>query len=192
MRHGTTRAGFLAGTAGLIGGGALLGAPAAHAASPGDVAILNFALTLEELEAAFYAEAVTRNGLTGDVLAAAKELGDHEVQHVAALRQVLGSAAIAKPTFDFGGTTASQTAFLAAAVKLEDLGVRAYKGQAPLIEDTAILKSALAIHTVEARHAALMRRLAGNVPAPRAVDPPLSRTQVLAEVAKTGFLVPTG
>ena len=137
-------------------------------ALPGDVVdVLNFALTLEELEAEFYTRGVAAAGLlpadTRDVF---DQIRKHEVAHVAFLRQTLGSHAIAKPTFDFtaGGQfgdvfTNGQT-FAALAQAFEDTGVRAYKGQAAvLIPRPAVLEAALKIHSVEARHAAEVRRL---------------------------------
>lgn len=193
-RIGHTRGAFLGRAAvaagGLMGGGAVLGAlpPVAAAQSGGDVDILNFALTLEELETAFYADALAKAGLKGDTAAAAKEIGAHEAAHVAALRKALGSKAIAKPAFDFGGATAGEAAFLKTAVTLEDTGVAAYKGQAPLIDDPKILAAALSIHSVEAKHAAWVRRLSKGAPSPAAFEGPKTKAQVLAAVQATGFL----
>jgi rubrerythrin len=193
-RVGHTRGGFLGRAAvaagGLMGGGAVLGAlpSVASAQSSGDVDILNFALTLEELETAFYADALAKAGLKGDTAAAAKEIGAHEAAHVAALRKALGGKAIAKPAFDFGSATANEAAFLKTAVTLEDTGVAAYKGQAPLIDDPKILAAALSIHSVEAKHAAWVRRLSKGDPSPAAFEGPKTKAQVLAAVQATGFL----
>jgi rubrerythrin len=193
-RVGHTRGAFLGRAAvaagGLMGGGAVLGAlpSVAGAQSGGDVDILNFALTLEELETAFYADALAKAGLKGDTLAAAKEIGAHEAAHVAALRKALGSKAIAKPAFAFGGATAGEAAFLKTAITLEDTGVAAYKGQAPLIDDAKVLAAALSIHSVEAKHAAWVRRLAKGDPSPAAFEGPKTKAQVLAAVQATGFL----
>ena len=119
----------------LIGGGVLLSGLAAPAlAKPSkrqDVAILNYALTLEYLEAAFYTEAVSKGAIGGDALAAAKIVRDHEQAHVKALKQALGRAAVKKPKFDLKNTTGDQGTFLATAVALEDTGVAAYAGQGP-------------------------------------------------------------
>ncbi len=193
-RVGHTRGAFFGRAAvaagGLMGGGAVLGAlpSVAAAQSQTDVDILNFALTLEELETAFYADALAKAGLKGDAAAAAQEIGAHEAAHVAALRKALGAKAIAKPTFDFGSATASESAFLKTAVTLEDTGVAAYKGQAPLIQDAKILAAALSIHSVEAKHAAWVRRLVKGNPAPAAFEGPKTMAQVLAAVKATGFL----
>ena len=187
-----TRAGLLG--SGLAGGAALLGllAPRASAAtlSKGDIAILNFALTLEYLEATFYTRAENGGALSGELATFASVVGAHERAHVAALQKVLGRRAVKKPRFDFRGTTASASKFAATAQKLEDTGVAAYKGQAPKIRSDAILEAALAIHAVEARHAAWIRDINGAPPAPTAFDQPKTRGQILAAVAATHFIVP--
>jgi hypothetical protein len=177
-------------TGGLVGGAALLALrpEVAGAQTRGDIAILNFALTLEELEAAFYADAKQRAGLTGPAAEFADVAGVHEAAHVQALRGVLGDAAIAKPAFDFSSTNTSPAAFLETAIALEDVGVRAYKGQADRIRALPVLRAALAIHSVEARHAAWARYLAGQPPVTSAVEPPLRRASVLRIVAETGFI----
>ncbi len=193
-RFADSRAGFLRKSAlafgGVIGGGAALGALAspAGAATTGDVAILNYALTLEYLEAAFYTEAARMGALQGDLGTYARVVGAHERAHVTALQKALGSAAVKKPTFDFKGTTESESAFRKTAQVLEDTGVMAYAGQAPLVDSDAVLGAALAIHTVEARHAAWIRNLNGAKPAPVAFDKAKSMQQVLAIVTATGFI----
>jgi rubrerythrin len=192
---GDSRARFLAKAGmfggGLLGSGALLGlaADGAQAATKGDISILNFALTLEYLEAAFYAEANKMGALSGETKLFAKVVAAHEATHVATLKQVLGSAAVKSPKFNFRGTTESASKFRATAQTLEDTGVSAYKGQAPKIRSDAYLAAALAIHTVEARHAAWIREIRGASPAPAAFDKPLTKKQVLSAVAGTRFIV---
>jgi hypothetical protein len=205
--QGDTRARFLA-KAGMFGGGAfggaaLLGLTAESASAQtanSDVAILNFALTLEYLEAAFYTEAEKMLNLSGELALFTRVVGGvgglspgvggaHARAHVSALRSVLGSKAVKKPKFNFRGTTESESKYRATSQVLEDTGVKAYKGQAPLIKSNAILASALAIHAVEARHASWIRDLNGAPPAPTAFDKPLSKSAVLAAVAKTKFIV---
>ncbi len=193
---GDTRASFfgkavLAGGA-FAGGAALLGglAEAAEGATATDIEILNFALTLEYLELEFYARALERpTALDGQTRRFAQVVRSHEQAHVNAIKGVLGRAAVAKPTFDFKGTTENAAAFRKTAAVLERTGVRAYEGQAPRIEATAILKAALAIHTVEARHSAWIRDIIGVNPAPVAFEKPLTMSQVLSAVAATGFIV---
>ncbi len=179
---------LLAVTAGAAGLTALASAPAARAASKNDVAILNYALTLEELQAAFYSEAERGKALSGQTAVAARTLGAVERAHVGALRKVLGRSAVAKPFFDFQGTTENQDVFLKTAVAFEDLAVAAYKGQAPLIDAPEVLAAAISIHSVEARHAAWIRFLVGAPPVIAALDEPQSRDEVLALVRATGFI----
>ena len=132
--------------------------------------VLNFALTLEYLESEFY----TRGLAAGTLIPSAdravfQQIAKHEAAHVAFLQGTLGPAAIAKPTFDltargaFGDVLLSYTTFKALAQAFEDTGVRAYKGQAAgLMASPAVLGAALQIHSVEARHAAEVRRLRGQ------------------------------
>lgn len=175
---------------GILGSGAVLGllASPAGAASSNDVAILNYALTLEYLEAAFYAEAVSSGALSGETATFARVVAGHEAAHVSALEKALGSSAIAKPSFNFKGTTEDQAKFQKTAMVLENTGVAAYKGQAPKIQSDAYLKAALAIHTVEANHAAWIMNILKVTPAPAAFDQPKSMSEVLAAVKATGFL----
>jgi rubrerythrin len=191
--HGPTRAGFLRGA--VVGGGALLTAFATPASAAGgkalDVSILNFALTLEELQAAFYTEVERNKVLSGALKRQATTVGATERAHVRAFRSALGSAAIARPHFDFGGATEGADAFRKTAVAFEDLAVAAYKGQAPRITSRAYLASALAIHSVEARHAAWIRRLAGKPPVSGPFDEPLGRPAVTRIVDSTHFVMST-
>jgi hypothetical protein len=134
-------------------------APAAttssSSANTGDIGILNYALTLEYLETAFYAKVIEAKLFSGAAGALLKTFGAQEAQHVAALKAAvtsLGGTPVAKPESKFPITTAAATAELAYTV--ENLGASAYLGQAPLIQSKTVLASALAIHTIEARHAA--------------------------------------
>jgi rubrerythrin len=177
----------------LIGGGVLMsGFPAlAGAATPSkknDVKILNFALTLEYLESAFYNQAIAGGALGGDQLATAKIVSDHENQHVAFLKKALGKAAVKSPKFDFKDTVTNADKFAQTAIALEDTGVRAYSGQAGKILDKKILAAAASILTVEARHAARFRSLLGQNFAPRAFDKASSMKTILADVEDTGFI----
>ncbi len=161
-----------------------------------DTAILNFALTLEYLESEFYVDAVDKGALSGETLTFARTVRDHELAHVEALRDALGSAAVAKPTFNFMNTTSDASTFRATAVVLEDTGVSAYNGQGPNLRKPTLAVAA-SIVSVEARHAAWIRRIVGkpdydgsseNYPAPAALDTALTRDQVLAAVNDTGFI----
>lgn len=185
-------AGALAGGALALGAIPLAFAGAANGLSRGDVKILNYALTLEYLEAAFYAQAVKQGKLSGNAARFAKVVAGHEAMHVRALKSTLGSAAVKEPRFDFMGTTADQATFLRTAMTLEDTGVSAYQGQAPDIASEQVLAAAGAILAVEARHAAWVRYLLGQgsdpSPAPDAFNPPMSMSAVLSAVRGTGFI----
>lgn len=162
--------------AGLAAGGAFALAALsrdvyAQGGLPGIVVdVLNFALTLEHLEADFYTTGVGTTGLIpADMTDAFDQIRRHEVAHVAFLRGVLGARAIPTPTFDFTGGGAfadvfrNGRTFAALAQTFEDTGVRAYKGQAAnLMGRPDVLTSALRIHSVEARHAAKVRRMRGQ------------------------------
>ena len=189
-----SRADFLRKAA--LGGGALLGALAvpgtSAAASANDVDILNYALVLEHLQAAFYTETERINSVSPKALEAVHVVGAVERAHVKALRKALGSAAVARPSFNFRGTTEDTTRFLKTAVAFEDLAVAAYKAQATRVDSKAVLAVAVSIHSVEARHAAWMRRLFGIIPAADAFDRPLSKPKVSRIVASTHFVVSRG
>lgn len=152
--------------------------------------VLNFALTLEYLEAEFYNNIVGSPGyLTASPAAqgALSKIKDDENKHVAFLKSVLGAAAVAKPTFDFSAGNGSNVGpfatylanyniQLAMAQTFEDTGVRAYKGQAPALQgNRTVLTAALEIHSVEARHAShirqMRRALNAAVPAGQTVKP---------------------
>jgi hypothetical protein len=134
-------------------------APAATTASSSanttDIGILNYALTLEYLETEFYAKVIAAKLFSGSVGSLIETFGAQEATHVAALTAAiksLGGTPVAKVEGKFPITTAAATAELAYTV--ENLGAAAYLGQAPLIQSKQVLAAALAIHTVEARHAA--------------------------------------
>ena len=190
---GETRGGLLrrAAAVGAAAVGVLALRPAvaaASSASRNDVAILNFALALEYLQSSFYTEAERMGALHGALAHQATVVGAHERAHVRAFKAVLGSAAIKEPSFNFHGVTENPEAFRSTAVAFEDLAVAAYKEQAPRIQSRTYLGAALAIHSVEARHAAWIRRLAGFLPAAHAFDDPLSDGRVVAIVNSTRFV----
>jgi hypothetical protein len=177
----------------LAGAGAVVLGRASVAGAAGlsatDVGILNYALVLEYLQAAFYTEAERSGALTGNTARAAAIVGATERAHVKAFGELLKSKAVKRATFDFQGTTEQQQAFLKTAVAFEDLAVAAYKGQAPRLQSNAVLAAAVGIHSVEARHAAWMRQLFGITPAVNAFDRPASRASINRIVASTKFIV---
>jgi rubrerythrin len=150
--------------------------------------VLNYALSLEYLQAAFYTESERSKALKGRAAAAAAQVGAVERAHVKAFRALLGRRAIARPRFDFQGVTEDPKSFLKTAVAFEDLAVEAYKGQAPRLQSKQVLAAALGIHTVEARHAAWMRYLNGIRPAASAFDDPRPKEEIDRIVRATGFV----
>lgn len=148
---------------------------------------LNFALTLEHIEDAFYRSALEKDFIPEEHKAVFQHIGLHEAAHVAFLSGALGSAAVARPEADFtaGGKYADVFSnfdtFLTLSQTFEDLGVAAYKGQAGnLMENDDILTAALQIHSVEARHAAQVRRIGGKKAWDGAFDEPKTKEEVLA------------
>ena len=180
----------VAGVALAAGGGLLVARPklASPAPSPSeDVRVLNFVILLEYVQAAFYREAKGQTALGSDLVEYAKVVGGHEDEHVAALEKALGAKARKRPTMHFGAATRDRRKFLAAAIDLEDLGVAAYNGQAENLTSKTLVPAA-EIVSVEARHAAWIRAIAGKLPATSPIDHPLTSSQVLATLAKTGFV----
>ncbi|WP_136592149.1 ferritin-like domain-containing protein [Salinigranum halophilum] len=164
-----------------------------------DVPVLNYALTLEHLENAFYRdglaefaddELMNASVLSGfgeqvrmDVPAYLAVVGEHEAAHVEALSatvEQLGGTPVEEAEYDFGYETPSE--FLAVAQALENTGVAAYAGAAPAVHSTEVLSAAAGIHSVEARHAGFLNLVNGDSPFPKAVDEASSMQEVL-EVA---------
>jgi rubrerythrin len=185
--HGVTRAAFI--MRGALAAGAVYGATtvspfvaSAFAQGSGDIDIVNFALTLEYLETDFYKKAQSL-GLSSKVMTLAKQIGNHEQQHVDALTATvkqLGGTPAKRPTFSF--PIKDEKSFLKLAQVLEDTGVSAYNGAAPSIKSKEVLGAAGAIVQIEARHAAIIRTLNGAQPAPYAFDKTLDKQKVLAAV----------
>ena len=203
---GDTRIGFLrkAGIAGgaALSGGAILGAIASPALAagkgrppasfgPGDVGILNYALTLEYLEAAFYNEAAAKGKIASPhTKTFLKTVVKDENYHVKFLRTALGSQAAKQPKFNFMGITGDEAKFVATAYVLENTGVHAYLGQARNIKNPAYLIAAAEIVTIEARHSGAIGLITGHGIAPNGpLDSGYTAAKVLAAVKATGFIV---
>ncbi len=139
----------------------------------GDIGIMNYALTLEYLETAFY-EDVARSGLfKGSDLETIRKFGSQEAEHVAALTAAVkqaGGKPAPRPKTEFPLNNARQVLRLASTV--ENLGAAAYLGQAARIQSPEVLAAALSIHSVEGRHAAALNTLLGKNPVP---DGPFAR-----------------
>ena len=152
-------------------------------ASSGDLGVVNYALTLEYLESQFYAKVIKSGLFSGKNLSILKTFGAEESAHVAALHKVamsLGKPA-AKPVGKFPIHSAGQVTMLASVV--ENLGASAYLGQAGNIQSKEILAAALAIHSIEARHAATLNLVLKKSPTPDgAFAKPASMATVLAAV----------
>jgi rubrerythrin len=150
----------------------------------GDLAILNYALTLEYLETEFYSKVISASLFSGKVGSLLKDFGAQEASHVAALKaavEKLGGTPAAKPEGKFPIENATQVAELAYTV--ENLGASAYLGQAANIQSAEVLASALAIHSVEARHAATLGTLVKKSITPDgAFAKPADMSTVLAAV----------
>ncbi|MBA2555870.1 MAG: ferritin-like domain-containing protein [Chloroflexi bacterium] len=195
-----SRRGILVGSAKLVGSGVLALAFAVVpsprilrsglAQSQVDVStptgVLNYALTLEHLEAAFYREGLAGFEASDFEAGVFDNLGlirGHEADHVAALTAAvseLGGVPVEEAAYDFGEAFGDPDAFLATAQALENTGVAAYTGAAQyLIGSPELLTAALTIHGVEARHASYLNRLNGVSPFPDAVDAPLTPDEVL-------------
>jgi rubrerythrin len=178
---------------GALAAGALYGAAAVGPlvrrafaqGSMGDLEILNFALTLEYLEAAFYEGGAAVKGLSDEVAGYVKTFGAEEQEHVDALTATiedLGGKPVKAPAVDFGDAFSSADKFIELAITFEDTGVSAYNGAAPMIESKDLLATAGGIVQVEARHAAAIRFAAGEDPSPEAFDPTLTEDEVLKAV----------
>lgn len=186
--HGMNRGSFLLKSTlavGAVYGAAAVGPFVQRAMAQGamgDIDILNFALTLEFLEADFYKQGLASK-LGGETKKLATLLGEHESAHVEALTgtiEDLGGTPVASPTFKFPFT--DEASFLELAQTLEDTGVGAYNGAAPMIESKEVLGAAGSIVQVEARHAAAIRLLRKQTPAPGAFDEALTEQAVLDAV----------
>jgi hypothetical protein len=150
----------------------------------GDVGILNYALTLEYLETAFYEDVVKSGLFKGSDLATIRKFGEEEAEHVTALTgfvKQMGGTPAPKPKTEFPLKSAKSVLELAATV--ENLGAAAYLGQAPYIKGASVLAAALSIHSVEGRHAAALNTLLGESITPDgAFAKPAPASEVLKSV----------
>ncbi len=174
-------------------GGDMMGTPAAEMggmmASPfkDDLEVLNYALTLEHLEYAFYRDGVGRFEFGKDTfgLSIDKNLAairDHEGAHVKALTDVIASlngTPVAEATYDFGDAYTNPKAFLATAVALEATGVKAYDGAAQYLADRDLLTAAGSIVAIEARHSSYLNQITGASPFPGPFESTLPPDEVL-------------
>ncbi|MFT4039369.1 MAG: ferritin-like domain-containing protein [Thermomicrobiales bacterium] len=200
-RRLATRRGFLSGSAKFLGGAAAalsitalpqlpgLQATQAQAVFADDVDVLNYALTLEHLEYAFYRDGLEQftdedfgvGPFLRPISAFLIDIRDHEQAHVERLTEVitsLGGTPVEEAAYNFGYTDAAT--FLTVAQALENTGVSAYDGAGQFLENPELLTAAGSIVAVEARHAAYLNLLLGALPFPEPFETPLTPAEVLA------------
>lgn len=212
----TSRRGFLAGSAALLAGGAIMGLPgvaSAHETSdpPTDVDVLNFALSLEHLEYAFYRDGLQMfdekdfqrsnfsrgwgNEIRKNVYEYFEIIREHEDTHVDTLTSVisdLGGVPVPECTYNFESTAfTSVEHFISVAQFLENTGVTAYDGAIAHIESAGLLTAGATIATVEARHASYLNLLNRDIPFPDAFDNPVAPRDICNAIKAEngGFVV---
>jgi hypothetical protein len=200
-QKGVGRRELLLRSAALFGAGAVLTSSLSAQSAPTDLSLLNYALTLENLEAAFYTQGLSQFSsvdfanstfiqnfglaIGGDVYAYLSLIRDHETQHVRSLQDLvtgLGGAPAKPCTYNFGYKTVDD--FITVAALLENTGVMAYDGALSQITSASLKTSAATIATVEARHASYLNLLTGTSPFPASFDTAAASTAILAAAGK--------
>ena len=200
-QEGVGRRELLIRSAAIFGGSSLLISELSAQSGPTDLTLLNFALTLENLEAAFYTQGLAQfsstdfgnstllqnfgNVIGGDVYAYLSIIRDHEAQHVRTLQSLITSlgGTPAKPcSYNFGYKTADD--FLMVAATLENAGVSAYDGAMSQITTASLKTAAATIATVEARHSAYLNMLTNTLPFPASFDTPATSAAILSAAGK--------
>jgi rubrerythrin len=188
-------------SAALFGAGTLLTGSLSAQSPPTDVSLLNYALSLENLEAAFYTQGLAQfssadfgnstfiqnfgSVISGDVYAYLSLIRDHEIQHVRTLQSLitgLGATPVKACTYNFGYKTADD--FITIAALLENTGVMAYDGALSQIQSASLKTAAATVASVEARHASYLNLLTGASPSGPSFDTAASSTVILAAAAK--------
>ncbi len=166
---------------------------ATRAVAPGnktDVAILQYALTLEYLGASFYESGLQNAHLSGDAHEVALAFRGHERAHVKfvqATLKKLGATPHTEQTFKFGSATKSRTAFLKTSAMIEEMCVETLNGAGPLVTKPVLI-GASELVSVEARQASWVRAILGENAAPFAFSPAYTAAQSMAAVKKLGFV----
>lgn len=188
-------------SAALFGVGTLLSTSLSAQSPPADLTLLNYALSLENLESTFYSQGLTQfssvdfgnstfiqnfgTAIGGDVYAYLSIIRDHEAQHVRTLQGLvtsLGGTPQQPCTYNFGYKTADD--FVTLAALLENTGVMAYDGALATISSAMLKTAAATIATVEARHASYLNLLTGSSPFPASFDTAATSTAILAAASK--------
>jgi hypothetical protein len=170
----------------LVGRLVRLGSAFALPSKAQDARILQLVLQLEYTQVAFYEQALRKGSLKGDVRVFAQTALGHERAHLAAIKRALGAKAGPAPSFDFGSAVRDSDEFRQTAIKLEDIAIAGYNGQATNLTSST-LAAAATIVSVEARHASWIRTLAGEVAAPDAVDEPMTAKQLVDGLHQIGL-----
>jgi rubrerythrin len=172
--------------ASLVGRWLRLGDALGSPSKAQDLRILQLVLQLEYTQVAFYEQALASGALKADLREFAQAALAHERAHLGAIKSALGSRAGPKPRFDFGRATKHADAFTTTAMKLEDTAVAGYNGQATNLTKPTLTVAATIV-SVEARHAAWVRALVGEVAAPHPVDKPMTAREVVASLHEIGL-----
>jgi len=187
---GRSRASFLGSVA--FAGGSFFAAlaTAARAAELGadEIDVLNFDLTFEHLQAGFYNEGLRFGALRHETRSWARVIGAHEQAHVKILSEVLGRRAVKKPFFDYQGVTEDEDAFTKTAVAMEDLTTDLLIGQLKDLRTPGLVSAVFSLLSVEARHAAWVRHVAGVLPVARPLDQAKSLREVSEVIRSTRFM----
>jgi hypothetical protein len=198
---GVGRRELLLRSAAIFGAGTLLSSSLSAQSGPTDLSLLNYALTLENLEAAFYTQGLSQFSsadfgnstfiqnfgsiIGGDVYAYLSLIRDHEMQHVRTLQSLitgLGGTPAKPCSYNFGYKTADD--YIMVAALLENTGVMAYDGALNQITSATLKTAAATIATVEARHASYLNLLSGTSPFPAAFDTAATSAAILAAAGK--------
>jgi hypothetical protein len=172
-----------AATASWTGGGA----PFAAQSEDTDAEILQLFLLLEQVQEGLYREAAQTERLHPALRRFAQTAGAHEREHVALLTARLGDRAGPPPRSDFGAAVTDSARFRRAAIELEEATLSAYIAQGANLTRDA-LAAVVPLVSVEARHAAWLRDLAGISPAPDAADAARSERDIMAELREKGLI----
>jgi len=198
---GVGRRELLLRSAAIFGAGTLLRSELSAQSAPTDLTLLNYALTLENLEAAFYTQGLNQfssadfgnstfiqnfgSVIGGDVYAYLSLIRNHELQHVRTLQSLITDLKGTPPkpcSYNFGYKTADD--FVMVAALLENTGVMAYDGALSQISSASLKTAAATIATVEARHASYLNLLTGASPFPASFDTPATSATILAAAGK--------